>query len=118
VLSLLIPLPLFSPYVHDWLLLLLFLPLSLSCYLSHTSSLSLSAFLCLYYPLNSPPYALNKLYSMLYHSMTGPSKGRDVSAWAHRGTPFSHTIPHLHQTYPWLLYLFLIKHNSIPTEYT
>jgi hypothetical protein len=28
----------------------------------------LSAFLCLYYPLNSPPHALNKHYSMLYLS--------------------------------------------------
>jgi hypothetical protein len=29
-----------------------------------TLSLSLSAFLCLYYPFNSPPHALNKLYSI------------------------------------------------------
>jgi hypothetical protein len=28
-------------------------------------SLPLSAFLCLYYSLNSPPHALNKLYSIL-----------------------------------------------------
>ena len=29
-------------------------------------SLPLSAFLCFYYPLNSPPHTLNKLYSLLY----------------------------------------------------
>jgi hypothetical protein len=40
------------------------------------STLLLSAFLCLYYPLNSP-HALNKLYSLLYHPVAGPS-----GAWA------------------------------------
>jgi hypothetical protein len=54
-------------------------------------SLFLSAFLCLYYPLNSPPHALNKLYSILYHTVAGPSGGRYTSAWAHRGTPSPHT---------------------------
>ena len=34
----------------------------------------LSAFLCLYYPLNSPPHALNKLYSILYHCVLVPQK--------------------------------------------
>jgi hypothetical protein len=31
----------------------------------HPLVLLLSAFLCLYYSLNSPPHALNKLYSIL-----------------------------------------------------
>jgi hypothetical protein len=38
-----------------------------------------------------------------------PQGGRDASA-AHRGTLFPHTILSLHQTYPWLLFLFM-KHN-------
>ena len=45
-----------SPHVHGQPLLLYSLPLS--------------AFLCLYYPLNSLPHALNKLYSM---HVAGPS---------------------------------------------
>ena len=45
-------------------------------------SLPLSAFLCLYYPLNSLPHALNKLYSILYRCVAGPSGGRDALAWA------------------------------------
>ena len=44
----------------------------------------LSPFLCLYYPLNSPPHTLNKLYSILYHSILYRVwlvlRGRD--AWA------------------------------------
>jgi hypothetical protein len=32
-------------------------------------SLPLSSFLCLYYPLNSPPHALNKLYTTLYYTI-------------------------------------------------
>jgi hypothetical protein len=59
---------------------------------STTLSLSLSAFLCLYCPLNSPPHALNKLYSILYHHVANPSGGRDASVWASRGTPLP---PHL-----------------------
>lgn len=51
-----------------------------------------SAFLCLY-SLNSPLHGLNKLYSILYRPVACPSGGRDVSAWAHRGTPFCLTIP-------------------------
>ena len=54
-------------------------------------SLPLSAFLCLYYPLNSPPHALNKLYSILYHQVAGLSGGRAASAWACGGTPSPHT---------------------------
>jgi hypothetical protein len=34
----------------------------------------LSAFLCLYYPLNFPPYALNKLYSILKNKQTKQTK--------------------------------------------
>ena len=56
-------------------------------------SLLLSAFLCLCYPLNSPPRALNKLYSILYCRMAGPSQGRDALAWAHRSTSSPHTLP-------------------------
>jgi hypothetical protein len=63
--SLPIPLPL-SPCGHGWPPLLY--------------SLLLSAFLCLCYPLNSPPHSPNNLYSMLYSCVPGPSRGRD--AWA------------------------------------
>ena len=83
--SLPIPLLLLSSHAHGQLLLLYSLPLS--------------AFLCLYYPLNSLPHALNQLSSILYHCVAGPSGGRDTSAWAHRGTPFPHTGLYLHQTY-------------------
>jgi len=38
--------------------------------LLYSLSLSLSAFPCLYYPLDSPPQALNKLYSILYPEAT------------------------------------------------
>jgi hypothetical protein len=44
-------------------------PAPSTCSWPASSSLfSLSAFLCLYYPLDSPPPALNKLYSILYFS--------------------------------------------------
>jgi hypothetical protein len=76
------------PCAHGWPLLLYFLP----------------SLLCLYYPLKSPPYTLNKLYSILYHHVAGPSGGRDASAWARRGTLFPHIIPCLYQTYLWLLF--------------
>jgi hypothetical protein len=46
-----------SPCGHSW-------PL-------HLYSLLLSAFLCLYYSLNSPPHALNKLCSILYSQEEG-----------------------------------------------
>jgi hypothetical protein len=59
----------------------------------------LSPSLCLYYPLNSPPYALNKRYSILYPRVAGPSGGRDALAWAHR-------------TYSFPLYLFI---NTSPS---
>lgn len=64
------------------------------------SSTPLLLSLLLYYPLNSPPHALNKLYSILYSHVAGLSGGRDASAWAHRGTPFLQTSPDLHRTYP------------------
>ena len=54
-------------------------------------------------PSPLPPHALNKLYSMLYCPVAGPSGGRDVSAWAHRGTPSPHSI--------FLLPYLFIKHN-------
>jgi hypothetical protein len=49
-----------SPHGHGWPLLLY--------------SLLLSAFFCLCYPFNSPPHALNKLYSILYLCVSGPSE--------------------------------------------
>jgi hypothetical protein len=51
------------------------------------STLPFSAFLCLYYFLNSPLHALNKLYSILCHCVAGLSGGRDASVWACWGTP-------------------------------
>jgi hypothetical protein len=53
------------------------------------SPLSLS--LCLYYTLNSPPHALNKLYAILYPHVAGPSGRRDALAWARWDIPFPHT---------------------------
>ena len=68
-----------------------------------------SPFLCLYYPLNSPPMPwINFIlyYGVMWLSTSG---GRDASAWAwaHRGTLFPHTWLHIHQTYPLSLYLFI-----------
>jgi hypothetical protein len=59
----------------------------------------LSDFLCLYYLLNSPSHALNKLCSILYSHVAGPSGGRNALAWVHQVTCFSHTSPHPHKTY-------------------
>jgi hypothetical protein len=51
-----------------------------------------------------PSLVLNKLF------YTG---GRDASAWAGRGTPFSpHTLPHLHQTYSFSLYLYKTQYKD------
>jgi hypothetical protein len=50
---------------------------------------SLSAFLCLYYPLNSPPHALNKLYTIPPCGLS--LRGEVASALAHRGTSFPNT---------------------------
>jgi hypothetical protein len=52
-------------------------PLSTWSWLANTSLLSLSFCLsfCLYYPLNSPPHALNKLYSILYVMCLVPQVG-------------------------------------------
>jgi hypothetical protein len=74
-----------SPCGHGWSLLLCSLPLS--------------AFLCLFYPLNSSPHALNKLYFILYRPVTGPSEEKDALAWVHWDTPFPHTSLHPHRTY-------------------
>jgi hypothetical protein len=70
-------------------------------------SLPLSPFLCLYYLLNSPPYGLNKLYSILYCGVAGPSGGGDALAWARWDIPFPHTSPHPRRTYSISLYLFI-----------
>jgi hypothetical protein len=65
-------------------------------------SLSLSlSFLCFYYLLNSPPYVLNKFYSILYLSM-GPQR--------HPHLP-QHTMPPPNIFLPFLFF-FSIKHNS------
>jgi hypothetical protein len=45
------------------------LPLSMCSWTASTYLLSLSAFRCLYNLLNSPPNALNKLYSILYYTI-------------------------------------------------
>jgi hypothetical protein len=74
----------------SWPASILLLPITL---------LPLSAFLCLYYPFNSPPHALNKLYSILYHHVAGHSVGRDALTWAGGGTPLPYTSSHLHRPY-------------------
>ena len=51
-------LPLFCPLVPS--------PLSLQVLMASLYFSTLSAFLCLYYPLDSLPHVLNKLYSILY----------------------------------------------------
>ena len=61
-------------------------------------SLCLSVCLCLYYPLNSPPPVLNKLYSILCHSVAATPGGRDALVWANKGTPFPDTLWVHHQT--------------------
>jgi hypothetical protein len=38
--------------------------------------------------------------------VAGTSGGRDASAWAPAEAPLPCNIPRLHQTYPWLLFLF------------
>jgi hypothetical protein len=87
--SLLSPSP-FSPSAYGWPLL----PLCLS--------------------LNCPSHALNKLYSILYHGVAGPSEGRDATAQACGSTP----PPNTHTLYcasakhiPGFSYLF-IRHNN------
>ena len=72
-------------------------------------SLLLSAFLCLYYSLNSPPPALNKLYSILYSPVTGPSGRRDGLTWAPPRHPLPHTPPA--RTYLYSSFSFY-DHNS------
>jgi hypothetical protein len=53
------------------LFLIPFTPLSTWSWLASTSLLCPSFYLC--YPLNSPPHVLYKLYSILYHCVTGSS---------------------------------------------
>ena len=80
---------------------------SLLLYFS-TLSLSLSALLCLSYALNFSLHALNKLYSILYRRVAGPSGGRDALAWTYRGTPFSFTqIEHI------LIFIYLIMITTL-----
>jgi hypothetical protein len=109
------------PPLSLWLLLLscplglfpfLYLP-SLSTCSGHGRpllfySFPLSEILCLYYPPNSPPHPLNKLYSILYHPVAGALGGRDAWAWADWDISFPHASPHIHRTYsPFSLNLFV-----------
>jgi hypothetical protein len=80
-----LPLPHSLPILLLLLLLLLFLLSLFSLSLSFFS-LSLSAFLYLYYPLNSPSYALNKLFC------TGPSG--EGMPWHRPAEVTSSPIPH------------------------
>ena len=110
------PLSLLGSYLPP--LLSLFLSPSLHMFMAMASlyfytpsiSLPVSAFLCLYYFLNSRPNALGKLYSILYCGVAGPSGGRDALAWACRDIPFPHTLPHPHihpSLFTFLFYFFL-----------
>jgi hypothetical protein len=97
-----------------WLVPLLFLlqlsshpPPPTCSWLASTSLFSHSTCLCLYYPLDSLPHALNKLYSILCCPVAGPSGGKDTSAWAHQGTPLPpYLTTHHHRTIP-PLFIFL-----------
>jgi hypothetical protein len=82
-----------SPHAHDWPLLLY--------------SFSRAAFLWLYYLLGSPLHALNKLHSILYCCVTGPSL---ISQHGPSEAPPS-PIPDYTSTKTSLLYL-VIKHNT------
>jgi hypothetical protein len=76
-----------------------------------TSLPLLSAFLCLYYPLNSSPHALTKLYAILYHHVAGPSGGRDAFVWVHWGISFPHASPR-----PYRIYIISLLHFLIDTS--
>ena len=80
-----------SPRVHGQPLLLYSLPLS--------------AFLCLYYPLNSPPYAPNKLYSILYRPVADPSE--EAIPWHGPVETSPFLIPH-HTPIEHTSFLFLV----------
>jgi hypothetical protein len=54
--------------------------------------------------LNSPPHALNKLYSIYYTVVRLVPRGKGCFGMGQQRYPFPHIILHLHQTYPWLLY--------------
>jgi hypothetical protein len=47
---------------------------------------------CLYYSLNFPPHALNKLYSILYHCVAGLLGGKvlETIQWENRPFAVSH----------------------------
>ena len=95
------------------------LTLLFSCSCSYSLSLSLHPLLPLFpgahgcpplslsvsLSLNSYPNALNKLFCTIQSCGWNLRGGRDASAWAHRGIPFPHTIPHLHQTHLWSFFL-------------
>jgi hypothetical protein len=102
----LFPSPL-SPCAHGQPLFLFSLSVSLSLSLSLSPSLSL--FLCLYYPLNSPPHVMSKLYYSI------PSCG-----WSLRGKgclsmgPLRHPLPHItdYTSIKHIPSLFIfVKHN-------
>ena len=85
-----------SPCVRGWPLL--------STY-SLSLSLSLSAFLCLF-SLNSPPHALNKLYSCGWSL-----GGRDASAWPPQSHPLSlHLTAHPPSTFLISLSFYKTQH--------
>jgi len=99
-----LPIP-FSFSLCSWLFLYSSTPLVL-----YSSITSLSAFLCLYYPLKSPPHALNKLYSILYLPEAGPS-GKGMAKHGpteipHSPTPYSTYSKHI----PSLLYFYKTQH--------
>jgi hypothetical protein len=93
--SVFLPLPHLSPHQ---LLFTCSWPASISLLLF--SSLSL----CLYYPLNSPLHALNKLYSILYHHVP------QAEGWTQGGTLFP--TPHHTSTKHIPLSLSFYKHIS------
>jgi hypothetical protein len=70
----------------------------------------LSALLCLHYSLNSHPHAINRLYSILYYT---------ISVWSLRGKGclcvglLRYVLPpHPDRTYYYTLYLFMITTTS------
>jgi hypothetical protein len=70
----------------------------------------LSAFLCLYYSLDSPPHALNKLYSMLYcHRCVWSLRGKGCLGTGLRRHPFP-SLPH--RIYSYISFSFYDRNNS------
>jgi hypothetical protein len=66
----------------------------------------------LYYLLNSPPFALNKLYFILYLSYGWYLRGKGCLSMVLQRRPLPPHHTSLQQTYPWLPLLF-IKHNIL-----